>query len=121
MKLKNILLVVDNIENSVKFYTELFGLFVLRDFGSKVILTEGLVLQERKAMEESIGEEIGFGDKSLLLYFEERNLDKFIDKINASAFNVRCLGGKITDECGRGCIHLYDPDGHLIEVGEPFN
>ena len=48
MRLKNILLVVENVERSIAFYKELFGLCVLKDFGGNVILTEGLVLQERK-------------------------------------------------------------------------
>lgn len=53
MKLKNILLIVNDIEKSKKFYRELFGLEVIRDFGENVILTEGLVLQERTVWEES--------------------------------------------------------------------
>lgn len=45
MKLKNILIVVKDIEKSKKFYHELFGLETIRDFDGNVILTEGLVLQ----------------------------------------------------------------------------
>ena len=48
MKLKNILLVVEDVERSVSFYKELFGLQVRNDFGGNVILTEGLVLQENQ-------------------------------------------------------------------------
>lgn len=44
MRLKNVLLVVKDIEVSKAFYRELFGLQVLTDFGRNVILTEGLVL-----------------------------------------------------------------------------
>lgn len=44
MKLKNVLLVVGDIEKSKAFYKELFGLDVVTDFGGNVILTEGLVL-----------------------------------------------------------------------------
>lgn len=47
MKLKNILIVVDSIERSKQFYKEIFGLNVIADFDGNVILTEGLVLQER--------------------------------------------------------------------------
>ena len=46
MSLRNILIVVSDIEQSKRFYHELFGLQVLRDFGENVILSEGLVLQE---------------------------------------------------------------------------
>ena len=51
MKLKNVLIVVKDIEKSKKFYHDLFGLDVVLDNGSNVILTEGLVLQDRKIWE----------------------------------------------------------------------
>ena len=43
MKLKNILIVVDDVERSKNFYCHLFVLRVVTDFGGNVILTEGLV------------------------------------------------------------------------------
>lgn len=43
MRLKNILIVVEDIERSKVFYRELFRLSVITDFGENVILTEGLV------------------------------------------------------------------------------
>ena len=51
MKLKNILITVDDIEEAKKFYHDLFGLDVLLDSDDNVILMEGLVLQERKMWE----------------------------------------------------------------------
>ena len=44
MKLKNVLIVVKDMEKSKKFYHDLFGLDVVLDNGGNVILTEGLVL-----------------------------------------------------------------------------
>lgn len=46
MRLKNILLVVENVELSVRFYRELFGLRIVNNFDGNVILSEGLVLQD---------------------------------------------------------------------------
>ena len=43
MKLKNILIVVDNIEESIHFYNELFGLNVISRQEGNVIMSEGLV------------------------------------------------------------------------------
>ena len=48
MKLKNILIVVNDIELAIKFYHDLFGLEVLYDNDGNVIMTEGLVLQDEK-------------------------------------------------------------------------
>ena len=46
MSLKNVLIIVDNIEESIKFYKELFGLCVLTRQGGNVIMSKGLVLQD---------------------------------------------------------------------------
>ena len=41
------MIVVEDIEKSKKFYHDLFGLYVILDNEENVILTEGLVLQEK--------------------------------------------------------------------------
>jgi len=46
MKLKNILIVVKDIEKSKQFYHDLFGLNPILDNDGNMILTEGLVLQD---------------------------------------------------------------------------
>ena len=46
MKLKNILIVVDNIEESIRFYNELFGLNVISRQEGSVIMSESLLLQD---------------------------------------------------------------------------
>ena len=69
MKLKNILIVVNDIEKSKRFYEELFGLRVITDFGENVILTEGLVLQQRDVWQDGIGKEVKFGGHDAELYF----------------------------------------------------
>ena len=48
MRLRNILIVVEDIERSKKFYHDLFGLDIVLDNDGNIILTEGLVLQEEK-------------------------------------------------------------------------
>lgn len=46
MKLKNVLIVVNDIKKSTAFYKDLFGLTVVLESEGNVILTEGLVLQD---------------------------------------------------------------------------
>lgn len=48
MKLKNILIVVSDMERAKQFYHELFGLDVILDQEGNAVLTEGLVLQEKQ-------------------------------------------------------------------------
>ena len=47
MKLKNALIVVKDIERARQFYHDLFGLEMILDNNGNMILTEGLVLQEK--------------------------------------------------------------------------
>ena len=48
MKLKNVLIVVKDIEKARQFYHDLFGLELVVDNDGNMILTEGLVLQDEK-------------------------------------------------------------------------
>ena len=55
MKLKNILIVVKDIEKSKQFYNDLFGLDLVLDNDGNMILTEGLVLQDEKIWKKFLG------------------------------------------------------------------
>ena len=118
MRLKNILLVVENVEQSVSFYKELFGLQVRNDFGGNVILTEGLVLQDRKIWESLVDVEVKNGGNASVIYFVENNLEAFQEKLDQSNFEINYLHRLKVHEWGQKAIRLYDPDGHLIEIGE---
>ena len=58
MKLKNILIVVKDIEKSKQFYNDLFGLDLVLDNDGNMILTEGLVLQDEKIWKKFLGKDI---------------------------------------------------------------
>ena len=50
MKLRNVVIVVNDIEKSIKFYRDLFGLQVILDQDGNVIMSEGLVIQDAKLL-----------------------------------------------------------------------
>ena len=118
MKLKNILFVVNDIEMSKTFYKELFGLAVLSDFGENVVLTEGLVLQEKNLWKKFINKKVVSGGNDAELYFEENNIDGFLEKLEKSNYPIEYLNRCIEHDWGQRVIRLYDPDKHIIEVGE---
>lgn len=118
MRLKNVLLVVKDIETSKKFYHDLFGLEVITDFGRNVILTEGLVLQEKRLWEEFVEREVYPGGNAMELYFEDNNLDAFAEKLEASPYEIQYVNRLMEHDWGQRVIRFYDPDKHLIEVGE---
>ena len=117
MKLKNILIVVNDIEVSKIFYKDLFGLHVTLDMGENVMLTEGLVLQERKLWESFTGKAVVQGSHDSELYFEESNMDAFLAKLESYGDKIQYVN-PVTDYCGQRVVRLYDPDMHVIEVKE---
>ena len=117
MRLKNVLIVVKDIEKSKAFYRQLFGLSVAVDMGTNVILTEGLVLQDKEVWERDLGHGITEGGCDALLYFEESNLDLFLEKLQKSEFIVQQLHPMIESN-GQRIVRLYDPDKHVIEIRE---
>lgn len=117
MRLKNILIVVNDIELSKLFYRELFGLHVVTDMGENVILTEGLVLQERKLWEAFTGKAVVPGGHDAELYFEENNMDAFLGKLESYKYNLQYVNPMEVQNEQR-VVRIYDPDMHVIEVRE---
>lgn len=118
MKLKNIVIVVKDIERSKQFYKELFGLDVILDQEGNVILTEGLVLQEAKVWEQAIGQDVVWKNHASELYFEETDLELFLEKLQKYEREIQILSWPEAAEGARRAVRLYDPDGNMIEVGE---
>ena len=119
MKLKNVLIVVKNIEKARQFYHDLFGLELVLDNDGNMILTEGLVLQEEKYWTELLGREIVPENNSSELYFEETDIEGFVKKFEDYYPEVKYVNRLMTHSWGQKVIRFYDPDGNLIEVGTP--
>ena len=120
MKLKNILIVVKDIERSRRFYHDLFGLEMIRDFEGNMILTEGLVLQDEKVWREFLKKDVIPESNSCELYFEERDLEVFIEKLEKLYPSVRYVNRLMMHDWGQKVVRFYDPHGNLIEVGTPL-
>ena len=119
MKLKNVLIVVKNIEKSKKYYCDLFGLSVIFDNDGNMILTEGLVLQEEKYWTEFIGKDVIPKNNHCELYFEEKNIVAFTEKLEKLYPDTEYVNRLMTHSWGQQVIRFYDLDGNLIEVGTP--
>jgi len=120
MKLKNILIVVKDIERSRQFYQELFGLNLVLDNDGNMILTEGLVLQDESIWKQFLGKEIVPESNSCELYFEEADLEAFAERLERIYPDVKYVNRLMTHSWGQKVVRFYDPDGNLIEVGTPM-
>ena len=120
MKLRNVLIVVKDIEKSKKFYHDLFGLDTILDNDGNVILTEGLVLQDEKIWRDFVGKEIVQKSNSCELYFEERDIEAFVEKLEERYPDIEYVNRLMTHSWGQKMVRFYDLDGNLIEVGTPM-
>ena len=116
MRLKNILIVVKDIEKSKQFYHDLFGLNVVLDNEGNMILTEGLVLQDANVWKQFLGKEIIPENNSCELYFEEKNIEAFVEKLERLYPSIQYVSELTTYSWGQKAVRFYDLDGNLIEV-----
>lgn len=120
MRLRNILIVVEDIEKSKKFYHDLFGLDVILDNEGNIILTEGLVLQEKTIWKNFLERDITSESNSCELYFEEKNIEAFVEKLDKLYPDIKYVNRLMTHSWGQKIVRFYDLDGNLIEVGTPM-
>ena len=119
MRLKNVLIVVKNIDKSRKFYHDLFGIELVLDNDGIMILTEGLVLQDEKIWKSFLDRDIVPKSNSCELYFEEQDIESFVEKLERLYPSIEYVNRLMTHSWGQRVIRFYDLDGNLIEVGTP--
>ena len=114
------LIAVRDIEKSKQFYHGVLGLDVVADFGANVTLTGGIGLQTVDSWQGFIhksDEEIIFANNACELYFEVDDIDAFAAILNRIK-SIEYIHPLMEHSWGQRVIRFYDPDKHIIEVGE---
>lgn len=106
-------------DRAVKFYQEIFGLRVVLNQDGNIIMSEGLVLQDSNIWKQFLGRNINQKNNATELYFEEPNIEEFVERLESSDFEIEYVNELMTHSWGQKVIRFYDPDGNLIEVGTP--
>jgi catechol 2,3-dioxygenase-like lactoylglutathione lyase family enzyme len=119
MKFHSTVIFVKEISRSKDFYTRFLEFSIEHDFGKNVILSNGLTIWE---IQDShiISKELETKDDSnrFELYFESEELEKIVILLEK---NRTIFLHKIHEEpWGQKTIRFFDPDNHLIEIGEPL-
>ena len=121
MRLRNVLIAVNDMERAIRFYKEIFGLQVILDQDGNVIMSEGLVLQDVKIWQQFLDKELIPKNNMSELYFEEPDMEGFVKKLKESDFEIEFVHKLMTHSWGQKVVRFYDPDGNLIEVGTPMS
>lgn len=119
MKFHSSVIFVNNIEKSKDFYVRLLNQKIDHDFGKNVILKCGLTIWEIQP-EHIINKQLETKIKSnkFELYFEDELIDKAREILLKE--NVEFLHETHEEPWGQRTIRFFDPDNHLIEIGEPL-
>lgn len=119
MKFHSTVIFVKEIERSKDFYSRFLDFSIEHDFGKNVILNNGLTIWE---IQDShiISEELPTKNDSnrFELYFESEELKKVFSQLEKAG--IKFLHKIHEEPWGQKTIRFFDPDNHLIEIGEPL-
>ena len=74
-------------------------------------------MQSKESFKEFIdNKNICFGSNSFEVYFEEDDFESFAQKLET--FDIKHVHGIKEHSWGQRVVRFYDPDMHIIEVGE---
>ena len=122
MNLKNssIAVFVRDIEKSKKFYQNLLGLEIEFDFETNILFKGGIDIWEinpNHIIPKKFGNAISNPSINRFeLCFDTENLDEVYQVLHSA--NVKFLHEIQEERWGQRNIRFFDPDNHLIEIGE---
>ena len=113
------LIVVNDMARSRYFYEELLDQKVKFDFGPNVPF-EGFSLHLKSHFQSLLGDATQYPVTPKAhwgeLYFETDELEPIYQRLNEA--NVEFIHSICEQPWGQRVMRFYDPDGHIIEIGE---
>jgi catechol 2,3-dioxygenase-like lactoylglutathione lyase family enzyme len=120
MKFNCPLIVVTSIKKSREFYEKVLNQKVIMDFGENITFEGNFSLQSKQSWQGFIDkeeDEILQKSNNFELYFEEDDFEKFMSHLHTFE-SIEFVHGVKEYPWGQKVVRFYDPDGHIIEVGE---
>ena len=118
IKFRMPLLAVRDVEISKKFYHDLFDQEVVLDLGGNVTFSGGFSVQQDFDRLTGVPKStILHQSHNMELYFEVDDFDAFTEKLRGH-LDVELVHPPMTHAWQQRVVRLYDPDWHMIEVGE---
>jgi len=117
MKYIAALIVVEDIARSRRFYEGLLGQAVESDYGENVAFKGGFSIHLKSHFSALLdGRAVGSRANDAELYFEHDDVAGLAARLVAAG--VEFLHGPREQPWRQYCARFYDPDGHIVEVGE---
>jgi catechol 2,3-dioxygenase-like lactoylglutathione lyase family enzyme len=111
------LLVVDDMQRARSFYETVMGLNVIVDFGANITFEGNFALHLKSHFQMLIDrKEIAMGGNDAEIYFEFDDVEAFAQRLADNG--VELVHPMREQPWRQRVIRFYDPDRHIIEVGE---
>lgn len=118
MKYQGVCIAVKDVNLSKKFYQDLFGFEVFQDYGINVSFGCLSLQQEFDWLLDIPKESVMEKSHNMELYFEEDDFDAFVARLKQRD-DIEYVGDGVKEaRWGQRSVHFYDPDHHIIDVGE---
>jgi catechol 2,3-dioxygenase-like lactoylglutathione lyase family enzyme len=123
IRFANPVVFVKDIETSKKFYAELIGLKIIQDAKVFILFEDHFSIHQARELVNTIfgsDRESALqlqGSNNLLLYFESDDLEAMFTKLKDQ---VELIHPIQQQAWGQKVFRFYDPDAHLVEIGEPL-
>lgn len=114
MKYKGTLIVVKDCNRALKFYRDMFGLQLLQDNDGNMELTDHLYLQEQGYWEDFTKKPIISNSNQSELYFEESDIEKFVERLELFLFLV---DGRIVVDHDIEGVAVFRLNGNELLIG----
>jgi catechol 2,3-dioxygenase-like lactoylglutathione lyase family enzyme len=119
-KFHSVVLLVEDIERSKRFYGVVLGQKVVMDFGRNVGYEGGLAIWERdyalNLIFQDKTEGVKVGGNNAEIYFESGDMDGLYERLKQEG--VKVIHSIVEQPWGQRVFRVYDPDNHIIEFAE---
>jgi predicted enzyme related to lactoylglutathione lyase len=120
----NTIVFVKDIKVSKAFYQSVIGLKIEKEFETIVFFENHFVIHERNSIIRTVFDRKPLlrnkqGRKNILIYFETDNIESaFQQVVNNHSKMIHPIKKQ---EWGQKVFRFYDPDKHIIEIGEAMH
>lgn len=123
-KFQSAVFFITDVERSKHFYHDILGQKITMDFGANVAFEGGLAIwQTDYALNIIFAEkskQMPVGANNAEIYFECSGIEAFFERLSKEP-TVRVIHPVMEHPWGQRGFRVYDPDGHIVEFGEPMS
>ncbi len=122
LKFVSPLIVVEDMARSRQFYEQLLEQKVKFDFGVDVAFEGDFTIHLKSHFQSLLGDAAKYPITSKAhngeLYFDSDDIELVYQRLQAAG--VEFIEAIQEQPWGQRAMRLYDPDGHILEIGEPM-